>query len=69
MTDPVETVLEPVAQRPGRLLTADYAAEHPDHAEDAFDTPVIEYVDVDAEANQFSRNIPLQVGEPEHQVR
>ena len=50
-------------------LTPDEAAEHPDHLQDLGDRALVERDDREAAPYQFRREIRLQIGERQHQIR
>ncbi len=56
-------------QRRGTRFPPDHPAERADHAEDIGHAAMVEDVHLDARTHQLRRDVRLQVGEPQHQVR
>ena len=65
----VEIGLERARQAFGVGLTAHETAEHPNHLQNLADGALIERDDGEAAAYELRREIGLQIGEREHQVR
>ena len=68
LTDPAESGFEVVRELLCLGLTADQAAEHPDHLENFGDRSLVERDHGNAAPDQFGGEVRLEIGEGEHEV-
>ena len=69
LADAGQSALELVHKSLGRSGGTHHASQRENHREDLVDAPVIEDMHVRAPANEFRRDVRLQVRKPEDQIR